>query len=89
MHETVKVTTEGRMARPKSWMLVVLVLQVYVPTDSTAAHQGMAKYPNRFRHVCDILLPGNIRKDCTNGQQAKPIQRSSSSFKKIADHKVA
>ena len=46
-------------------------------------------YPNRFRHLCETLLPENMRKDCQEWQQAKRSQRSSFSFRKTANRKAS
>ena len=74
----------------ESWMgqAVDSILQICQLTEfkQTKEWEG---YPNRFRHLCGTFLPGNMRKDCQEWQQAKRSQRSSFSFKKPANRKTS
>ena len=59
LHEAVKDTKGCRLGRDKSWMSQTedSILQVCQLTELKQTKEW-ERYPNRFRHLCETLLPG-------------------------------
>ena len=75
LHEAVKDIKGCRLERGKSWMGQAddSILQVCQLTECKQTKEW-ERYPNRFRRLCETLLPENLGKRCREWPGGKTVR---------------
>ena len=90
LREAVKDTKGCRLGKVKFWTGHEDVsVQVYQPTQFKQTKESK-RYPNRFRHLYETLLPENLGRHCREWPASKTdSQGQSFSFRKTANCKFS